>query len=53
VSSVTFGGPDYTDMYITTAGGDKKAEDGEGAGALYRVNAGVRGVPEFLSRVGL
>lgn len=51
VSSVIFGGEDYTDMYVTTAGGDNKAEEGYGAGALYRVNAGVRGVPEFLSRI--
>lgn len=53
VSSITFGGPDYTDMYVTTAGGDKKDTDGEHAGALFRINLGVRGLPEFLSRVGL
>lgn len=51
VSSVTFGGEDYTDMYVTTAGGDNKPEEGEGAGALFRLNLGIRGVPEFLSRV--
>jgi sugar lactone lactonase YvrE len=53
VSCVTFGGPDYTDMYVTTAGGNRKETDGQGAGALYRVNLGIRGVPECLSRVGL
>lgn len=53
VSCVTFGGEDYTDMYVTTAGGGSKATDGPGAGALFRVNLGLRGVPEFLSRVGL
>ena len=53
VSSVTFGGEDYTDMYATTAGGHDKAENGPNAGALFRVDIGVRGVPEFLSRVGL
>jgi D-xylono/L-arabinono-1,4-lactonase len=53
VSCVTFGGPDYTDMYVTTAGGHAKDTDGEGAGALYRVNLGIRGVPEYLSRVSL
>ena len=53
VSSVTFGGDDYTDMYITTAGGDDKAEEGPGAGALFRLRLGVRGVPEFRSRIGL
>ena len=53
VSSVTFGGPDYTDMYVTTAGGDNKPGEGAGAGALFRLNLGIQGVPEFLSRVGV
>jgi sugar lactone lactonase YvrE len=35
-SSVTFGGSDYTDMYITTAGGNFKRADGRFAGALFR-----------------
>lgn len=53
VSCVTFGGDDYTDMYVTTAGGHIKETDGEGAGALYRVNLGIKGLPEHVSRVGL
>ena len=53
VSSLVFGGRDYTDIYVTTAGGHNRAEDGEGAGALFRVNVGIRGVAEFRSRVGL
>jgi len=53
VSSVIFGGPDYTDMYVTTAGGDHKEKEGEGAGALFRLNLGIKGVPEFRSRIGL
>lgn len=52
VSSAIFGGRDLTDIYVTTAGGDKPNE-GAGAGALFRLNAGARGKPEFLSRVGL
>ena len=51
VSSVTFGGEDYADMYVTTAGGDNKAEHGPGAGALFRLRPGVKGVAEFLSLV--
>jgi D-xylonolactonase len=51
VSSVIFGGPDYRDMYVTTAGGDKKAENGPGAGALFRVRAGIQGLPESPSRI--
>jgi D-xylono/L-arabinono-1,4-lactonase len=52
VSSVTFGGEDYTDMYVTTAGGHLRPSDGEHAGALFRLRLdGIRGVPEFPSRV--
>ena len=52
VSSVVFGGDDYMDMYVTTAlAGHSKADEGAGAGALFRLRTGVRGVPEFFSRV--
>jgi D-xylonolactonase len=53
VNCPTFGGPAYGDLYVTSAGGHKKAELGPGAGGLFRVDAGVRGVPEFRSRIGL
>ena len=52
VSSVTFGGEDFTDMYVTSAGGDNKVEEGSGAEALFRINVGIRGVPELTSRIG-
>lgn len=52
VSSVIFGGEDYSDMYITTAGGNKKDTDGPLAGSLFRLRVdGVRGVPEFASKI--
>lgn len=51
VSCATFGGPGYDELYVTTAGGDQKVEDGPGAGALFRLRPGVRGVPEFFSRI--
>ncbi len=52
VSCPTFGGPDYRDLYVTTAGGDNKDLNGPGAGALFRVRVpGIRGVPEFPSRI--
>jgi D-xylonolactonase len=51
VSSVTFGGDDYQDMYITTAGGDALPESGSAAGALFRVRMDVPGVPEFFSQI--
>ncbi len=53
VSSLTFGGEDCTDVYVTTAGGNVRHVDGEHAGALFRLNLGIRGVPEFYSRIGL
>ena len=53
VSSVIFGGDDLTDMYVTTAGGQNKTEEGYGAGALFGMNLGVKGVAEFCSRIGL
>jgi D-xylonolactonase len=53
VSSVTFGGPSLTDMFVTTAGGRQKEKDGEHAGALFHLNLGISGVPEFRSRIGI
>lgn len=53
VSSVTFGGDYCADMYVTTAGGGDKSAEGAGAGALFRLDAGVRGVPELFSRVAV
>ena len=53
VSSAIFGGDDYADTYVTTAGGDNKKENGTGAGALFKVRTGFKGVAEFFSRVGL
>jgi D-xylonolactonase len=50
-SSLTFGGEDYTEMYITTAGGNTNEEDGAQAGALFRLKAYAQGVPEFFSRI--
>lgn len=53
VSCVTFGGSDYTDMYVTTAGGQDRDANGATAGALYHLNLGIKGVPEFRSKVGM
>jgi D-xylonolactonase len=52
-SSLTFGGEDYGDIYITTAGGDRKQEEGQLAGALFRLRTEARGVPEFFSGIRL
>ena len=51
ISSLTFGGEQYGDIYITTAGGNTKHEDGPLAGALFRLKTQLRGLPEFFSRV--
>ena len=53
ISSVTFGGDDMDEMYVTTIGGDNKAEEGPGAGALFRLKLGIRGVPDYYSRIGI
>ena len=50
-SSLTFGGEDYSDIYITTAGGNTKEADGPLAGALFRIKAQTPGIPEFFSRI--
>jgi sugar lactone lactonase YvrE len=54
VSCITFGGESYDELFLTTAlaGGSRESE-GAGAGALFRCKAGIRGVPEFASRVGM
>jgi len=53
VSSLTFGGPDYTDIFITTAGGENRTENGPGAGALFRINLGIKGLPEYPSSIAV
>ncbi len=54
VSSVVFGGDDWSDLYITTALAEgTKIEEGAGAGALFRFRPDVRGLPEFFSRINL
>jgi D-xylono/L-arabinono-1,4-lactonase len=50
-SSLTFGGDDYTDIYITTAGGNTKEADGPLSGALFRLSVAHPGLPEFFSRI--
>ena len=54
VSSVCFGGEDFTDLYVTSAiAGPKGTDESDAAGALFRVHLDIRGVPEFFSRIGL
>jgi D-xylono/L-arabinono-1,4-lactonase len=53
VSSAAFGGPDSRDLYVTTAGGNDRANEGSGAGALFRLRPPVPGLPDFVSKVRL
>lgn len=51
VSSLTFGGENLQDIYVTTAGGNTRHEDGDQAGSLFRVRVEATGRPEFFSRI--
>jgi D-xylonolactonase len=53
MTSLVFGGPDFSDMYITSAGGTNRPGDGTAAGALFRIAGalGFTGRAEFMSRV--
>lgn len=51
VSSLTFAGDDRKDIYVTTAGGPTKSQDGPLAGALFRLRLNLAGRPEFFSRI--
>jgi D-xylono/L-arabinono-1,4-lactonase len=54
VTSMAFGGPDYRDLYISTAGGPQRDKaDQSGAGKLFRVKTEIEGKPEYFSRIGL
>jgi sugar lactone lactonase YvrE len=50
-SSVAFGGESYSDIYITTAGGNTRHEDGPLAGSLFRMRGQLPGLPEFFSDI--
>lgn len=45
VTACTFGGPDLTDLFITTSREGLDAADEPAAGAIFRWPAGVRGLP--------
>ena len=53
LTSVMFGGPELSDLYVTSAGGDDREAEGPAAGALFRLATGTRGLPEYRSRIGL
>lgn len=51
VSSVIFGGHDYDDIYVTTGGGENHPDNGPGSGAVFHLNIGIKGMPDFFSRI--
>jgi D-xylono/L-arabinono-1,4-lactonase len=50
-TSLTFANPHHDTLYITTAKGDRNPDSSIGAGALFRLNVGVSGIPEFRSKI--
>lgn len=53
ITSAAFGGPELSDLFVTSAGGDDRANEGASAGALFRLATRTRGGPPFFSRIGL
>lgn len=51
VTSPAFGGSNYTQLYVSTAGGNNREGEGAGAGAIFRIDSDFQGMPEFFSRV--
>jgi sugar lactone lactonase YvrE len=51
ITSLTFGGDNLNDIYITSAGGHEKHVEGPSAGALFRIARLHQGLPERYSRI--
>ncbi len=53
VTSMTFGGTDFSDLFITTAKDTEAGGQDKVGGALFHLKSSVVGVPEFYSRVSV
>jgi D-xylonolactonase len=53
VASLAFGGADYGDLYVTTAGGNDRKRNGSSAGALFRARHAANGCGPPMARVKL
>lgn len=51
VTCITFGGPNYDHVFITSAGGQDKEKNGPHAGALFGGKTKFKGRPEFRSKI--
>ena len=51
VTSLTFGGPNFSETYVTTARNAGVSDPDPDSGAVFRLSTGIRGVAEFPSRI--
>ena len=51
VTSLVFAGTGLRQLFVTSAGGEDREANGVSAGALFRVESGVEGVPEQRSKI--
>jgi sugar lactone lactonase YvrE len=51
ITSCVFGGPEMSDLFVTTAGGKDGSQSAEGA--LFRIRTRSSGTPDFRSRIKL
>lgn len=52
ITKVAFGGPDLATIYVTSAARDRDRETDPMAGHLFTFEAGIRGLPAELCRIG-
>jgi len=52
VTSCCFAGPDLTDLYVSSASGEKRPDSGQYAGSLFKLSPGVKGKEEYRSNIG-
>jgi sugar lactone lactonase YvrE len=51
VTSLTFGGTNFSEIYVTTAKDTGVSDPDPDSGAVFRLSTGIRGVAEFPSRI--
>ena len=51
VTNVCFGGKNYSDMYINSAGYENKKLNGDLSGSLFKIKSFFLGKKEFLSKI--
>ena len=51
MSCPTFGGTNYEDIYVTTAGGEDPDKNGTFAGGLFKLKSSAKGKEEYRSKI--